>query len=412
MVMFHFGGFVFGSSNENINAPDYLLEHDVLYVSVNYRLGAFGFLSIPDPHYNIPGNAGLKDQSMALRWVADNCEHFGGDAGSITVMGISSGAAAIHYHMISDHSKGLFHRAIIQSGSALNAWANRPNNDDLNERLARALGWNGEGGNAAMWCTIIDAPAREIANHEQVIINEHDYQNGLLFTFVPTIEPYDNGSVFVDRDLREMNRDAWGHRIPVLMGGVSDEGYVLHYKWLSKTHMFDDEAYFENALPRELNPLDKSERRRLGAKLREFYYGNEKPTMENIHKYMDLLGEKLFWHGINAIIKARLKSSNSAPTFLYNFDYSSDVLVLLQKMMCAKPIKRTVHGEDICYSYRIPPVHDDLAADCYEMQLIETFVRPAFVLFKFYVVYMYIYPLCLRIQSLHHLRLLENQHAI
>lgn len=374
MVMLHYGGFMLGSSNDNINAPDFLLEHDVLYASINFRLGAFGFLSIPDPTFDIPGNAGLKDQALALRWLGENCEHFGGDAENITLMGISSGAASIHYHMCSDHSKGLFHRAILQSGSALNAWANRSNNDDLNERLARALGWSGTGGDAAMWRTIIDAPADEIVKFEMAIINAHELQNGLIFTFVPVIEPYDNGTVFVDRDLREMNRTGWGHRIPILIGGVADEGYLLHFVYLGNPKMFDDEGYFENALPRELGHLDADERQRLGAKLREFYYGNEKPTMQNIRKYVNLLTEKLFWHGINAIMKARVENPSSAPTYLYHFDYSSDVLLEMEMMMCGKHVEGTVHGEDIAYAFRVPSVHDVLNADSYEVQLIEAYV--------------------------------------
>lgn len=96
LVMIHDGGFAFGSSGEELQSPDFLLEHDILYISVNYRLGVLGFLSIADREFDIPGNAGLKDQSLALRWVSENCELFGGDANNTTIMGMSASAASVH----------------------------------------------------------------------------------------------------------------------------------------------------------------------------------------------------------------------------------------------------------------------------------------------------------------------------
>lgn len=81
-----------------------------------------------------PGNFGFKDQSMAMRWVKDNIDAFGGDASSITLMGVSAGAAAVHMHMLSPLSQGLFDRAIVMSGSAL-----APYNDPVRDPLAQAL---------------------------------------------------------------------------------------------------------------------------------------------------------------------------------------------------------------------------------------------------------------------------------
>lgn len=370
MVMLHGGGFVMGSSGESMNAPDFLLEHDIVYVSVNYRIGVLGFLSIADPSYDIPGNAGLKDQSMALRWVRENCTHFGGDAANITIMGISAGGASVHYHLISDHSKGLFDRAIVQSGSALSSWANRPQDSDLNERMARALGWSGDGGDAAMLQTIIGAAAKDLGQLAQTVLTELDRQHGANFTFVPTVEPYDNGTRFVDRDLRSMNRSAWGHSIPIMVGGTSGEGHMLHAEYRQKTQMFDDNGYFDNALPLELGlPAGGEERQRLGEALRRFYYGSERPSVQNIEPYMDLLSEKLFWNGIYAIVKARVAKANSAPTYLYHFDYSSESMTMLQMVMCGRHVEKMVHGEDMLYQFRFPGLNDALPADSVERQL-------------------------------------------
>lgn len=72
---------------------------------------------------HIPGNNGLKDQNMALKWVQQNIVNFGGNPDRVTLFGNSAGAASVSFHMLSNQSAGLFHAAIIQSGSALNPWA-------------------------------------------------------------------------------------------------------------------------------------------------------------------------------------------------------------------------------------------------------------------------------------------------
>lgn len=94
--------------------PYYLLDHDVILVAGNYRIGALGFLSTEDG--NCSGNFGLKDQAFLLQWVQENIEHFGGNKDSVTLWGQSSGATSVAYQMISPMSHRLFHRAISNSG--------------------------------------------------------------------------------------------------------------------------------------------------------------------------------------------------------------------------------------------------------------------------------------------------------
>lgn len=77
MLMFHGGGFMCGSAFRMMYGPDHLLDKDVILITANHRLGALGFLSTGDA--NCPGNFGLKDQVMVLRWIQDNIKQFGGD---------------------------------------------------------------------------------------------------------------------------------------------------------------------------------------------------------------------------------------------------------------------------------------------------------------------------------------------
>lgn len=104
MVWIYGGGFLFGDSTYVNAAPDYLLEKDIVFVSLNYRLGIFGFLSTED--LACPGNAALKDQTLALRWVQRNIRYFGGNPNRVTIFGQSAGSASVSYLLQSYLSKG------------------------------------------------------------------------------------------------------------------------------------------------------------------------------------------------------------------------------------------------------------------------------------------------------------------
>lgn len=84
MVWLHGGGFINGSNAKEMYNPEYLLRHDIVLFSVNFRLGAFGFVSFNDPELGVPGNASFKDQTMAMKWIKENCMRFGGDPNNIS----------------------------------------------------------------------------------------------------------------------------------------------------------------------------------------------------------------------------------------------------------------------------------------------------------------------------------------
>ncbi|XP_042874959.1 cocaine esterase-like [Penaeus japonicus] len=102
MVWIHGGGYFAGGAYEYL--PHALMNHDIVLVILQYRLGIMGFLSTEDEV--IPGNFGLKDQTLALHWVQENIHHFGGDAARVTIFGESAGGASVNMHMLSPKSKG------------------------------------------------------------------------------------------------------------------------------------------------------------------------------------------------------------------------------------------------------------------------------------------------------------------
>src|SRR5262252_3148204 len=122
MVWIYGGGFVAGSSSEARQDGTRLAQHGLVVVSMNYRLGVFGFLVHPElakeSGRNSAGNYGLLDQLAALDWVHDNIAAFGGDPNNVTIFGESAGSFSVSAQMASPLAKGRFQRAIGESGAA------------------------------------------------------------------------------------------------------------------------------------------------------------------------------------------------------------------------------------------------------------------------------------------------------
>lgn len=121
LVWIHGGGFSGGSTSVPIYDGANLARRGIVVVTINYRLGPFGFLAHPwlTAEDGSSGDYGLMDQVAALRWVARNVRAFGGDPAKVTIAGQSAGAASVHYLMAAPSTRGLFRRAIAESGSGL-----------------------------------------------------------------------------------------------------------------------------------------------------------------------------------------------------------------------------------------------------------------------------------------------------
>src|SRR5437660_10882089 len=120
MVWIHGGALTRGSGETPTYDGEALANKGVVLVTINYRLGIFGFLAHPEltkeSDRNASGNYGLLDQIAALQWVQKNIANFGGDPSRVTIFGESAGSWSVNYLMASPLAKGLFHRVIGDSG--------------------------------------------------------------------------------------------------------------------------------------------------------------------------------------------------------------------------------------------------------------------------------------------------------
>ncbi len=143
MVFIHGGGFVMGSGSQPwYEASKLAAAGDLIVVTINYRLGPFGFLAHPalkDAEGHV-GNYGFLDQVAALKWVNRNIRNFGGDPGNVTIFGESAGGMSVGVHLVSPLSKGLFAKAIIESGPPFLMRGEVGEALEKGEKAAEALG--------------------------------------------------------------------------------------------------------------------------------------------------------------------------------------------------------------------------------------------------------------------------------
>ncbi|XP_014487252.1 PREDICTED: venom carboxylesterase-6-like, partial [Dinoponera quadriceps] len=220
MVFLHGGGWATGSSHSSFYGPQFLLDHDVVLVTANYRLGPLGFLSTED--MECPGNVGLKDQAQVIRWVHENIVVFGGDPNKVTIFGGSVGSASVQYHMISPLSQGLYHRAISQSGATHCPWALiKPGLAKKNAKIVgKHLNCPTENSKELIACL-------RTKNAVDIISTSRLFQVFGLdpISLLPVIEPNHPGA-FITEDPVISTKHGRIADIPWMMGVTSEEGAV------------------------------------------------------------------------------------------------------------------------------------------------------------------------------------------
>lgn len=236
MVFIRGGSFNMGDTNTDDFSPKYLLNKNVILVTFNYRLNVLGFYSTGNE--SAVGNYGLKDMVTVLKWVKENIKAFHGDPESVTLFGNSAGAAAIHHLALSQKTKGLFHKIITMSGTALAPWAYHSAENIKNSSLTLAK-------NAGCYTIPLKKlPNNKTAvdesqiNHTKIVecLREKNVTELLTLTknftiwnfspnciFGPTSE-IDSADAVVTKSPRKSIKDGDFHNIPWIMGVTHDEG--------------------------------------------------------------------------------------------------------------------------------------------------------------------------------------------
>ncbi|CAH2107817.1 unnamed protein product [Euphydryas editha] len=357
MVFIHGGGFTSGSGDSDIHGPEFLLQHDVILVTINYRLEVFGFLCLDIPE--VPGNAGLKDQVAALRWVKNNVSQFGGDPENITIWGGSAGGASVTYHMISPMTKGLFHKAISQSGTFLSEWTNQTDGKERAFKVGKYLGKDTDDPYELLEF-LQSVPAKELIGMSNKVETDLEKLFGFPTNFTCVVETeFLNTEPFIAEKPIDLLISGKVHDVPHIAGYCSAEGLVFTRLQLINLNVKSKLPFY--FLTKELFNIESKDKVvEFGNRIKKFYYDNKQLTAKDVEIFSNLLTDPHMLYGIH---KYAFYCAEACKSFyMYRFNLDTDLNIIKKKARCETKAG-ACHGDDIFYFFK-----NYLNSDLYQNQ--------------------------------------------
>ncbi|XP_059056064.1 carboxylic ester hydrolase-like [Achroia grisella] len=356
----HAGGFYSMTGRSDLAGPHYLLDRDIVLVTINYRIATLGFLSTGDAL--APGNNGFKDQVAALRWVQRNIRAFGGDPNLVTIAGCSAGSFSVMLHMISPMSKGLFHRAISMSGSPASQSTVQHDLYPLAVKQAQLVGCPINNSKAIIDC-LKTKPFREIGDSLPGFFDPLYSRT----VWRPVVERDFGQERFLTMDPSDAIRQGKIHAVPHIISQTHDEFFWSAISIVKNATLrealdanWDLYAPANFQLPKNENAVNSGYRLRLG------YLGN-KPLSDD-QDTLDALG-KLYsdaFIGFGVHKMANLMCRHSPhKVYYYQLAYIGNHSHY-EDPVTKKPIG-TAHHDDLIYlftlSYQFPTINVSESTD-------------------------------------------------
>ncbi|XP_072386354.1 juvenile hormone esterase-like [Diabrotica undecimpunctata] len=339
VVWIYGGAFFEGSADFDDHRPDFLLNEDVIVAAVQYRLGFLGFMSLGDTV--APGNNGIKDQILGLKWIKENIKNFGGDPDKITIWGQSAGAASVAYLLQAKQTKGLFSKAILNSGSSLSPWSLAKDLPDSTKEVAKKLNVNtGTSSNIVESLRKVDAKElQEAASSvmKQKLILSNPLQ-GLVFT--PVIEPNHDDAVITEYS-HELLKEGKFHHVPILAGYTSLEGYFDQLTAIFRLWVAQYDLYHPQLVPDDMNlrPITKAI---IAESIKSKYFGIL-PVALSTEKLMRFIADTQFEKPIQEAL--RLYSAYTK-VYAYHFSYEGPLWGRTNRTY-----NGVGHSEDLAYIF-------------------------------------------------------------
>ncbi|KAM7332505.1 hypothetical protein ACRRTK_009213 [Alexandromys fortis] len=296
----------------------------VVVVTIQYRLGVLGFFSTGDQHAR--GNWGYLDQVAALRWVQQNIVHFGGNPDLVTIFGESAGGTSVSSLVVSPMSKGLFHRAIMQSGVALLPDLISDTHERVYNTVANLSGCETMDSEALVRCL------RGKSEAEILVINK-------VFKVIPAVVD----GVFLPKHPQELLASVNFRPVPSIIGVNNDEyGWVIPMMFGSAQTIKEItrenlQAVLKNTAAQMMLPPECSDL------IMEEYMGDTEDPQALQLQYTEMMGDFMFV--VPALQVAHFQRSH-APVYFYEFQHQPNSLKNLRP-----PYVKADHGDEITFVF-------------------------------------------------------------
>ncbi|XP_026749532.1 bile salt-activated lipase-like [Galleria mellonella] len=337
MAWIHGGSFATGSGRKIEFGPKYLLKQDIILVTINYRLGPYGFMCLDIPE--VPGNQGLRDQLLALRWIRDNIGAFGGDISKITLFGESAGSISVDFHLLSD-SENLFNRVIMESGTSLaTRIMQTPDEPDKFApiKIAEFLGFETD--------SVTDALNYLAQTDSNSVISA---ARALNMIFKPCVEQeFDNVEPFLTKHwISAKIPKARG--LPILIGFNNKERL---YEYVNEgPEYFEGFTLIRDKL-KSMFTFDENELAELENIIHHFYMGDEKISINLIEEIAKFDTDFTYSQPIQRSIRKYMESS-SGNIYYYMFSYSGGRNY--NKISLNSTVEGALHADELGYLFDMP----------------------------------------------------------
>ncbi|XP_026746260.1 esterase FE4-like [Trichoplusia ni] len=300
LVWFHGGDFERGSGGQY--GVRNLVRHDIVVITVNYRLGPYGFMCLDIP--NMPGNQGLKDQYKALEWIRKNIASFGGNPYNVTISGQDAGATSVLLHLYADTDR-YYHKAIVESGTPQSEGMFVNADTEVPVKLAAHLGYTASDTQDAL--QFLSKSPHELVTGAALELNLH---------LRPCKERSFSGiPIFVADDPYSLTNEKKVSKTPILIGYTSQERDSL------SSDYFDSDPFYEK-LKNNFN-LNEQQLAEAAKIARRFYLG-DKPVSKDVETQLGNFESDFVYNHPTERVITRLLEESASSIYEYLFSYVGD----------------------------------------------------------------------------------------
>jgi len=291
-------------------------------VAMNYRLGALGFLSLAVD--DLSGNMGLLDQVMALQWINENIENFGGDPNRITIMGQSAGSWSVFYHVMSPLSTGLFKNVIGQSGSVTSPGIQQYSADQAHR-------WGQE------YVTAVGCDESEIVSKQIKCLQEKNVETlvGSFFGYHganAVVDGQFSMNAFLPQSPKELMQEGlYNSNVNILMGSTRDEGILFLYPAIKNNTILEEmkrnwKDWQGAFMLLGIEPgMQNDEDLKAVDDITNFYLGNlDNMNIEHIHNIIEMLTDSAFGYGVHDFISRHTPFINDSTMQQYIYFHEGE----------------------------------------------------------------------------------------
>ncbi|XP_062123234.1 uncharacterized protein LOC133836658 [Drosophila sulfurigaster albostrigata] len=359
------GAFSFGGTVED-GAMPLMASGNVIVVKINHRVGSLGFINTGDSE--LPGNAGLKDQRLALRWIKDNIAYFGGQPDNVLFLGFSSGAASVHLQLMNKELEGLVKAAVSISANALDPWVVQRNNGrHYAFEVGRYVGCGQLDSSKELKKCLKTKDGLEIASAlKQFLI----YNYVPFAPFGPVVEPESSADPFITEHPIDIIKSGKTAQIPWLVTYTPEDGIYdaalgllkqsngkeiideLNHRWYEVAPLL----FFYRYQSKTVEEMDNHSR-----DLRQHYMGNQSFGVDTYFHFQRMVTDIMLKNATQKSIDLHRKYGKS-PVYSYIYDNPANnnfAQVLAER---TDILLGTGHGDDY-FLMMNNPIREPLRSD-------------------------------------------------